>query len=67
MCIWTDGADWLCAAIAGRELLLKMAELVRRHPDRTSGRKGAGAGSSSAAAAAGGGKQSGKKSGKKKK
>lgn len=53
---------------AGRELLNRMAELVKRHPDRTSGKKGGAAGSSSgAAAAAGGSKQSGKKSGKKKK
>ena len=60
-------ATWVCAAassVAGRELLMKIAELVRRHPDRASGKKGAAAASSSAAAA---GKQSGKKSGKKKK
>lgn len=52
---------------AGRELMIRMAELVRRHPDRTSGKKGAAAGSSSAAVAGGGSKQSSKKSGKKKK
>jgi hypothetical protein len=65
--VWRLNKMFVCAAPAGRELLVKMAELVRRHPDRTSGKKGAAAGSSSAAAAASGSKQSGKKSGKKKK
>lgn len=50
-----------------RELMVRMAELVRRHPDRTSGAKKGAAAAASSSGAAAGGKQSGKKSGKKKK
>lgn len=54
-------------AAVGRELMVRMAELVRRHPDRTSGAKKGAAAAASSSGAAAGGKQSGKKSGKKKK
>jgi hypothetical protein len=60
-----------CApATAEKELMLRMAELCKQHPNRhrKPGQKAdAGAGSSSSAAAAGSSKGAAKKSGKKKK